>query len=366
MVRALALLTVIAGLLIVSLGAAHAQDVGIIKGRDGCPPGSSELIWAMDNEDHNEASAISGWVGATTLDAAGNLAIYFCRIPATQLANAPGPFAVLALGTCPAGTWQVRRTFDAEDHNNVSEFRPTAAAALPNAMTYGFTYIYFCVYQGVSGGSFPDLQREYGVFSDHWNLPGALAFGEVYSDDEDDVKGIGTNYDDWIWPRGWTQFVHPPHQVAGVTCCWDGVKEVVPNNGWTYSWSRSPQLSFLRGEADTVLSIARVGNTVARPQAVCTATPNTGTDSIYTAFDGRQSFARGGKYLVAYEWTFPAGSTSNNPGPHYMSYVVAPGSAQEFVATLRVTDNGGEVSYASCGVVVYSSVPCPGGNCEIE
>lgn len=358
MVRTLAILVLLA----LSFGAARAQDIGVIKGRDGCPVNSSELIWAMDNEDTHAASSIAGWVGATTLDAARNLKMRFCRVPAAGFANAPGPFAVLAIGSCPAGTWTIKRKLDAEDNNNVSQFLPTANAWLPSFLGTALPYdkgdatLHLCVYQGVSGGSFPDLRREYGVFTDQWQLPGALEYGEVSSDDSDLLKAIGGgwyNFNEWTWPSNWAQFAPRPHPYTNVSCCWAGVTE-------------DPQLSFVRGWEDTTFSIARVGNTAPKPQAVCTASPSTGTDSIYTAFDGRQSFARGGKYLVAYEWTFPAGSTSNSPGPHYMSYVVGPGTAQEFVATLKVTDNEGDVSYASCSVIVYSSVQCPGNHCEIE
>jgi hypothetical protein len=345
---------------------AQAQDVGILKGRDGCPPGSSEVTWVMDNEDSHSTSSVSGWIGASQMGESGNLILRFCKIPASLLANAPGPFAVLALGTCPASTWVITRNFDIENNHPKSRFEPSEAAASPNFMTGNIATIYFCVYQGVSGGSFPDLKREYGVFADQYTVPGAFEFGQMHSDDEDDTDATCCNWNDWRWPRNWTQFIHPPHQIEGVSCCINGLKLYKSDGTWFWSWTWDPQLSFLYGWGDTTFSIARVGNTVPRPQAVCTASPNTGTDSIYTAFDGRQSFARGGKYLVSYEWTFPSGSTSNDPGPHYMSYVVAPGNPQEFTATLKVTDNGGEVSYASCSVFVNSSQQCSGTGCEIE
>jgi hypothetical protein len=342
----------ILGLLVLAFGtSSNAQQVGILKGRQGCPAGMPEVAIIMDNEDNHPASSLSGWVGGSTIDGNRNITLRFCRTGADAFLSAPGRFALLALGTCPPETWSIHRVFDAENHINLSDIEPTRDAGRPTFMTYQNTYMYFCVFQGADSGSFPVFDKEYGVFSDIWNLPNALEFGSAYSDDEDDGD---PNYNAYHWSNTFDWYVPAPHPLPDVTCCWRGL---LPGNT-----TFAPQLTYIRGVLDTTLSFARVTATPppTQPKASCVANPRDGVNELYTEFDGSTSFARNGRVITSYAWTFYGGSTASGPGPHGKFYTVSPelGIAR-FTARLTVTDNAGETSTTSCTAVVVSDQGCP-------
>jgi hypothetical protein len=324
----------------------HAQDVGVLKGRQGCPNGAPEVIVEMDNEDHHEASAISGWVGATTLNGAGNLTLRFCRTPAAPFFNAPGPFAVLALDNCPPGSFGVRRKFDVEDEDNRSRILPDAWSAWPGVSDGDVIILHFCVFQGVPGGSFPQLGKEYGVFSDALQLPGALEYGRIYSDDEDDYSLGAFNSNRYYYPGNFGSFVAAADASIEVYCCFNG-------NG---TFITGDQLTFLYGINDTTMKVARVTSTPppTNPVAICNADPPTAVGYAWARFDASSSYARGGHVITSYSWWFYDGTTADGPGPHDRFFTPEPGQSEYFSAQLTVTDNFGETGSTSCGVFVSS------------
>ncbi len=323
----------------------QAQDVGVIKGRQGCPIGAPEVIVEMDNEDHNEASSISGWVGATTLNSAGNLTLRFCKTPAAPFLNAPGPFAVLALGNCPAGSFGVRRKFDAENNDNRSRIRPDAWSAWPGVVQSDVTILHFCVFQGVAGGAFPQLGKEYGVFADSLHLPGALEYGRIYSDDEN--SGSGNSYlnaNRYYYPPNFSSFIASSDSSIDVYCCTNG-------NG---TFLFEDQLTFLHGLEDTTMRVARATSTPppTKPVAMCTAEPTDSINFAWASFVDGGSYARNGRYITSYAWRFPDGTTGNTPGPYNLFFTIQPNQSEFFQAQFTVTDNAGESDTTTCGVHV--------------
>jgi hypothetical protein len=318
-------------------GVAAAQEVGIIRGAAGCPVGSSEVWFAMDNEDTNEKSAVHGWTGGITLDSNGNIKYRFCRIPGSLIVNAPGKFAVLQLGaSCPAGATRIFRHFDNEKRNNQNSSGPSAAALSPNYSNrqWNETGLYFCVFPGGSG-HFPNLGVEYGVFARQSGQPNAFAWGEVFSDDEDtqifqnDNWWVGTNIIGSFGERGRT----------------------LPYSDTFY---------IVDGDQNTSLFTAKVGVTAppTRPIANCTVSPAYGNYGVQSTFTADGSAARGGRTIVGYSWIFSGSATPvPGPGPHLRTFTNLNVPYVEHRNTLTVTDSAGETSAATCSVGVYG----PGG-----
>lgn len=166
-----------------------SPDVGVISGPEGC--GSSpEVMFGMDNEDHNEASSVSGWVGKDSVDGSGNTKFYFCRVSGYNFASLQGfssartNYAVLRLGaSCPPGSVPFGRYFDNEDDNNKNFW----SGNISPSTNIGNTWMRFCLFKGdgsIRASGLPSLGFEYGVFAgstfgfaDNW--------GNIFTDDED-------------------------------------------------------------------------------------------------------------------------------------------------------------------------------------
>jgi hypothetical protein len=315
-----------------SAGLAWSQDVGVVKGRNGCPVGSQEVWFHMDNEDTNEESSVSGWVGAISLDSAGNVRYPFCRVPASLLASAPGKFMVLQLSdNCPSGKARLYRHFDNENHDNRNS---TSGPIGPNYSSRGFseTGLYFCIMSGGTG-SFPNLGVEYGVIATQYEQPSALARGDVFNDDENTWPGTNNNYYNY--------------SAAGHTY-WEGRSRSHPGvivNG-------------IDGSQNTGLHIAKVGVTMppTRPSARCTNSPTYGNIRVDSTFSDAGSTASSGRTLTSWQWSWGDGTSASGPGPHTRSfyhYSGPSGSSRTYTGTLTVTDNMGESSSATCSVIVY-------------
>ena len=162
-----------------------ANDVGIIPDSSGaCPVGSAHLQIGMDDEDNNCASSVSGWTGEIVRSPIGTT-FGFCRVDGNQFHSLPNrDYAVLQLGTCPAGSKSTQRIFDNE-HNNNSNW--SSGIISPNVQSGTQTCMSFCFFPaGVAPtmSSFPNFNVSYGVFATPPSLVG-LSTGVVHSDDED-------------------------------------------------------------------------------------------------------------------------------------------------------------------------------------
>jgi hypothetical protein len=156
-----------------------STDVGIIESAFGCPASATEEVHIhMDNQDGQNISNVTGWVGATNVDRNGNTNFYFCRVPGEQFANASGQFAVLSLGTsCPAGSVEFRRGFDNED----SRTKNSHYGDIGRNISASNTHLIFCAFSNnTSGQPLPPLGIDYGVFSSQVGTD----HGTVLTDDE--------------------------------------------------------------------------------------------------------------------------------------------------------------------------------------
>lgn len=304
-----------------------AEDIGILKGRYGCPAGAPEVGIFMDNEDTNQSSALHGWVGATQLDSNGNVTYRFCRVPSDLLVNAPGEFAVLSLDSrCPAGTQRFTRFFDSENRNNKNRAIPSDAAIAPNDAHAGNgenALLFFCRSSGGTG-TFPDLGVEYGVFANASAQPNALQWGDVFNDDENTWPGANSNY-------------------------------YVSETSGRSRYSPYPRL--VDGSQNTSLYMARVTSmpVPTRPVARCNVSPTQGDGFADAAFQDGGSYARNGRALVDYRWSFSDGSPDEyGLGPHYRRFWSESGGPETYSGTLTVTDSAGETASATCYVSVTS------------
>jgi hypothetical protein len=167
--------------------------VGVIPETAGvCPAGSDYTSFYMDDEDHNNQSSASGWVGAIQVNA-GNTGtrLGFCRVSGDNFYPVSQPYGVLSLSeSCPTGSAPLGRFFDNEDNNNQNSpdqndrDNPTDPF-FPSALGHN-TELVFCSFppDPSSLHTFPVVGTGYGVFAPS-NLPGALAVGTVHTDDED-------------------------------------------------------------------------------------------------------------------------------------------------------------------------------------
>lgn len=212
-------------------GERGAADVGVVPDVAGeCPPGSDYVTIYMDDEDHNNASWFSGWVGATshqTTDHVNGTRFGFCRVNGSQFYNlghsnvinwstvqysagnaAVGAYtySVLKLGSqCPNGSKEIFVHVDNEDHSNQNS---STGNISPNVSS-GNAELYFCMFTPSSGASmsaFPQLGITYGVFGGRYAPPSGAAHhnywlqtGIVHTDDEDNSNN---NYQ--VYPGGYT------------------------------------------------------------------------------------------------------------------------------------------------------------------
>lgn len=209
--------------------------VGVIPGVNGCPALAPEVRFNMDNEDSNEASSLSGWVGGTQLDSNGNLRFAFCRVSADSFqslassSSSRSNYAVLRLsGRCPNGSVEFERYFDNEDDDN----RNTSSGLIwPSTMGTN-TRLRFCLFRGGSayGSVLPDLGFDYGVFAES-----NFAFktttggtGTIFSDDEDSNNG-NSYVADAAWKAEATRIISEGSNTTlrtvrrGSPICTDGV-----------------------------------------------------------------------------------------------------------------------------------------------
>jgi hypothetical protein len=184
----------------VSAVATASNYVGIIPGAGGCPPFTDNVFIHMDDEDNQNADHHSGWIGATVQNT--NTTFSFCRVPGTNFKRTTVTYAVLKLdASCPSGSTTVTRHFDNEDNFNANSWyvtpNYTQLGIAPN-ISNSNTDLYFCMFPSMAvNNPFPSFNIEYGVFAAS-NLPGALATGSIYTDDEDHLNansyGGGYNY----------------------------------------------------------------------------------------------------------------------------------------------------------------------------
>ncbi|HEV2741192.1 MAG TPA: hypothetical protein VGU66_21715 [Candidatus Elarobacter sp.] len=200
---------------------AGVYDVGIIpEAPNRCPSGSDYLTIYMDDEDSNNQSSLSGWVGAFNQHRGSYVAgteLGFCRVDGTKLynlghknlinwgtGNNPNnalvgaySYSVLKLGTeCPNSSKEFMLTIDNEDTNNQNAHTGDISPNVSTRNQKGKTFLYLCMFTPSSGpsmSSFPDFGGvAYGVFAGRTlppSLPGHTNYwlerGTVISDDED-------------------------------------------------------------------------------------------------------------------------------------------------------------------------------------
>jgi hypothetical protein len=175
-------------------------DVGVIPDLGvGCPANSEEVMIRMDDEDDNNGSSRSGFIGKTNSgDNASNTRFFFCKVDGTAFrpfsgsadaANQRDDYAVVKFGTsCPAGSQEFSRHYDNEDSGNANSRNGVITPNISNANTT----LFFCLFRFAAAGVatmsvFPNLGTgfRYGVFAPSDFNRGALAFGRFRSDDED-------------------------------------------------------------------------------------------------------------------------------------------------------------------------------------
>lgn len=181
---------------------AHADnDIGIIKGSQGCPPGAQEIEFLLDNEDSGNDNKHDGWIGGITRG--DNTHLRFCRVDGDDFfASGPqGTFAVLSLDDyCPENTLRFFRSVDDEDRRNINRVRSMPKepkSVLPNVSSKN-TLLAFCMSQGAYGSAnFPDYSVEYGVFATSAGLPwlSSGSYGSIFMDDENNNNADQFSYD---------------------------------------------------------------------------------------------------------------------------------------------------------------------------
>jgi hypothetical protein len=164
--------------------------VGVIPAVNGCPASAQEVRLHMDNEDTNQQSSVSGWVGGTQVNSSGNTLFVFCRMDGAQFrslastSSGRSNYAVLRLnGRCPTGSVPFSRYFDNEDRNNANSW---SGVIWPSTMNSYGTEMQFCLFKGdgsVASG-LPALGFDYGVFAES-TFGFAAGTGSIYTDDED-------------------------------------------------------------------------------------------------------------------------------------------------------------------------------------
>lgn len=177
---------VVGSLLIMTCAAiSEAQTyVGIIpESSSGCPVGSDLIYISMDDEDNNNTSAVSGWVGNISRYSTGTT-FGCCRVNGANFkSHVSRDYAVLQLSdNCPAGAVSIFRVIDNE-HNANNNW--SSGAISPNTIGPP-TKLHFCFFPAALGttmASFPNFYVPYGVFAapaSNW-----YASGYVFTDDED-------------------------------------------------------------------------------------------------------------------------------------------------------------------------------------
>jgi hypothetical protein len=189
--------------------AGGVYDVGVIPETEHCPAGSELIAIYMDDEDSKNADHISGWTGSITQPGGRNTRFVFCRINGLKFSAGFQPYAVLSLASqCPPGSVKFQRKFENEcsdnrnDHSgNIWPNQSTSSSDCDS--TYSYTNLNFCLFQVdpyAGDPYFPDFGPAYGVFAAS-NFHGALATGNLHTDDEDDDNQ--NSYDSTYSSLGW-------------------------------------------------------------------------------------------------------------------------------------------------------------------
>jgi hypothetical protein len=189
------------------------NDVGVIQ-PDGMNCGSNEhVMLQLESEKDGNWNSHSGWIGA--IEQPNHWTKWhFCRVDGRNFGrvssnNSAHNYAVLKLGTtCPAGSVEFERYFDAEDRPSGCNPWPLSCGVIPpytegniapNYYSNNNLHMKFCMFRASpTQGTFMPLAllgMPYGVFGTP-ELPGALASGEVHTDDEDD-NNTNNLYGDW-------------------------------------------------------------------------------------------------------------------------------------------------------------------------
>lgn len=288
-----------------------------------CPPGASLVNFYLDDEDSDNENNRAGWIGAIKSDR--NTSFYYCRVdgrqfkPLSTVNTVNNHYALIRLGTaCPPGSTNFTRYWDNENSGNANSRWTSSGNALdygPNTVAYSQNSImYFCLFKSGTDtmSEFPNLGIPYGVFAAP-DFTKAVQSGWVYTDDED-----STNDNDMTGDA-------------------EAKRIIVP----TGSDGRNTTVYLARVTPET------------RPVARCSVSPDSGIDSVHASFSDDGSFARAGRTISSYSWSFSSGSTASGPGPH--SQIFDEGIHW---GRLTVTDSAGESSQVvSCPVIVSSSSP---------
>lgn len=300
------------------------QTVSATPSASDCPQGASLVYFHMDDEDSGNENNRAGWIGATVSNE-WNTRIYYCRVdgrlfkPLSSTNDIANHYAVKQLGTnCPPGSTHFYRYWDNENNDNgntrwtssgnVLDFGPNDVAAdSQNSL------MNFCLFRSGTDtmSDFPNLGIRYGVFA----APGfskAVSSGWVFTDDED------TTNDNRMSDNA------------------DAQRIIVP----TSSDGRNTTVHMARVTPDSP------------PVAQCRVTPTSGVGSVYAVFRDNGSYARAGRTISGYTWSFSSGATASGPGPHSRSLGVG-----AHWGRLTVTDSVGESDSMTCWVSVSSPPP---------
>ncbi len=323
-------LTIIIGLCIpVGVNAA----IGIIPESPGqCPTGSEYLTIYMDDEDNNNKSNQSGWVGSI-LSNQGNTgtSIGVCRVSGAGFISHPRlPYAVIKFDAltdnhgswagCPGGSKEIRRLFDNENSNNQNS---SIGSVTPNNINGNWRNknwrLHFCYFEPTGGAIFgnspnlyfPDLGISYGVFAapeSKW----LLNTGFVYTDDED-------NSNDNLW-------------ITEVEATPGGQSEVYESKDISeYGPPRVSEVMY--GGKNTTLRVGKVRTKVMSCDGAITWWD---TSWVTASFDGANCFVR----------TAP-------PGSHPFIY------ANSYYVKSQATTNCPMGSYDGANCKVKSGSPTP-------
>jgi hypothetical protein len=170
--------------------------VGVIpENNTNCPGKRIEIDVAPEMDKNNNHT--DGWIGDWSW-AKGSLGrMVFCKVPSAgfkpaKSTSAQANYAVLKLGaSCPTGSFEVVRYFDLEDTPYAPSTTEQDKACLPSrhgGKAGQNLWLHLCVFKANVAGSstpFPDLAFRYGVLGSP-GVPGDLASGFAYNDDEDD------------------------------------------------------------------------------------------------------------------------------------------------------------------------------------
>lgn len=174
-------------------------DVGVIPGPGvTCPAWSESIEFYMDNEDTNNMTSATGWVGAWERVGNGDSKHPLCRVNGSDfvpLDLRSGWYGVIRLGNLMPFWMDYNHYYtvniDNQDGNNWSsstgDFAPNVCG--PNTTLRVGIYPYSGSGQWATT-EFPDFGFSYGVFSSATKFHGAnLVRGEFLTDDEDRNNG---------------------------------------------------------------------------------------------------------------------------------------------------------------------------------